>query len=132
MLHCSFFRSLETITEQQAQDLKRQIQVVEQEASVLRAKTQSLEQENEKYQSEIKSLQAASARKSTGASAADTKKLNDTIEQLQKDNQELDRRLQLIIKESTSQLPARLPKNPTDMHTKLQMKVGMSFWVRKL
>ncbi|XP_035775307.1 COP1-interactive protein 1-like [Anopheles albimanus] len=115
-------KSLETITEQQAQDLKRQIQVVEQEASVLRAKTQSLEQENEKYQSEIKSLQAASARKSTGASAADTKKLNDTIEQLQKDNQELDRRLQLIIKESTSQLPARLPKNPTDMHTKLQMK----------
>ncbi|XP_049538261.1 myosin-2 heavy chain [Anopheles darlingi] len=114
-------KSLETITEQQAQDLKRQIQVVEQEATVLRAKTQSLEQENEKYQSEIKSLQQQ-ARKSTGTSAADTKKLNDTIDQLQKDNQELDRRLQLIIKESSSQLPARLPKNPTDMHTKLQMK----------
>ncbi|XP_058061394.1 uncharacterized protein LOC131211792 isoform X2 [Anopheles bellator] len=115
-------KSLDALTEQQAQDLKRQFQVVEHEATVLRAKTQSLEQDNEKYQSEIKALQLQVSRKPATTTAADTKKLNDTIEQLQKENQSLDTRLRRIVQETTNQLPARTPKNPTDMHTKLQMK----------
>ncbi|XP_052868864.1 uncharacterized protein LOC128274644 isoform X1 [Anopheles cruzii] len=115
-------KSLDALTEQQAQDLKRQLQVVEHEATVLRAKTQSLEQDNEKYQSEIKTLQLQVSRKPSATTAADTKKLNDTIEQLQKEKQSLDTRLRCIVQETTKQLPTRTPKNPTDMHTKLQMK----------
>uniref|UniRef100_A0A182NAM2 hydroxymethylglutaryl-CoA lyase n=1 Tax=Anopheles dirus TaxID=7168 RepID=A0A182NAM2_9DIPT len=114
-------KSLDALTEQQALDLKRQLQVIEQEATVLRAKTQSLEQDNEKHQAEIKKLQAA--RKPTSTSpAADTKKLTDSIEQLEKDKQELEVRLRRIIQESTSKLPSRIAKSPTDMHTKLQLK----------
>uniref|UniRef100_A0A182K3T5 SOGA coiled-coil domain-containing protein n=1 Tax=Anopheles christyi TaxID=43041 RepID=A0A182K3T5_9DIPT len=116
-------KSLDALTDQQAQDLKRQLQVIEQEATVLRAKTQSLEQDNEKYQAEIKKLQAV--RKPTAAataSAADTKKLTDSIDQLEKDKHELEGRLKRIVQESTSQLPTRVAKNPTDMHTKLQLK----------
>lgn len=50
-------RSLDSSSEQQNVDLKRQLQVIEQEASVLRAKTQSLEADNEKLQAENKKLQ---------------------------------------------------------------------------
>ncbi|KFB39173.1 hypothetical protein ZHAS_00006510 [Anopheles sinensis] len=114
-------KSLDGLTDQQVLDLKRQLQVIEQEATVLRAKTQSLEQENEKHQTEIKKLQAV-RKTSTTTSAVDTKKLTDNIEQLEKDKQELEARLKRIVQESTSQLPSRLPKNPTDMHTKLQLK----------
>ncbi|XP_049288075.1 myosin-11 isoform X2 [Anopheles funestus] len=114
-------KSLDALTEQQAQDLKRQLQVIEQEATVLRAKTQSLEQDNEKYQAEIKKLQTV--QKPTGAmSAADKKKLTDSIDQLEKEKQELEVRLKRIVQESTAQLPTRLTKHPTDMHTKLQLK----------
>uniref|UniRef100_A0A182P6F0 SOGA coiled-coil domain-containing protein n=1 Tax=Anopheles epiroticus TaxID=199890 RepID=A0A182P6F0_9DIPT len=112
-------KSLDGLTEQQAQDLKRQLQVIEQEATVLRAKTQSLEQDNEKYQAEIKKLQA---RKPSATSAADTKKLTDSIEQLEKERTDLEARLKRIVQESTSQLPMRMSKNPNDMHTKLQLK----------
>ncbi|XP_058122187.1 myosin-2 heavy chain [Anopheles ziemanni] len=114
-------KSLDGLTDQQVLDLKRQLQVIEQEATVLRAKTQSLEQENEKHQTEIKKLQAV-RKASTTTPAVDTKKLTDNIEQLEKDKQELEGRLKRIIQDSTSQLPSRLPKNPTDMHTKLQLK----------
>jgi hypothetical protein len=50
-------RSLDSTSEQQNVDLKRQLQVIEQEASVLRSKTQSLEVDNEKLQAENKKLQ---------------------------------------------------------------------------
>ncbi|XP_063839404.1 thyroid receptor-interacting protein 11 isoform X2 [Ostrinia nubilalis] len=49
-------KSLDSNSEQQNVDLKRQLQVIEQEASVLRAKTQSLESDNEKLQAENKKL----------------------------------------------------------------------------
>ncbi|XP_035911133.1 titin homolog isoform X2 [Anopheles stephensi] len=114
-------KSLDALTEQQAQDLKRQLQVIEQEATVLRAKTQSLEQDNEKYQAEIKKLQAAPP-KATATAAADKKKLTDSIEQLEKEKTELEVRLKRIVQESLSQLPVRLSKSPTDMHTKLQLR----------
>nr|XP_040235446.2 myosin heavy chain, non-muscle [Anopheles coluzzii]XP_040235447.2 myosin heavy chain, non-muscle [Anopheles coluzzii] len=114
-------KSLDALTEQQVQDLKRQLQVIEQEATVLRAKTQSLEQDNEKYQAEIKKLQAK-AKPAGATSAADTKKLTDSIEQLEKEKQELEGRLKRIVQESTSQLPMRLAKSPNDMHTKLQLR----------
>uniref|UniRef100_A0AAG5DGW0 SOGA coiled-coil domain-containing protein n=1 Tax=Anopheles atroparvus TaxID=41427 RepID=A0AAG5DGW0_ANOAO len=115
-------KSLDGLTEQQVLDLKRQLQVIEQEATVLRAKTQSLEQENEKHQTEIKKLQAARKTSTSTTPAADTKKFTDSIEQLEKEKQDLEVRLRRIVQESTSQLPLRLPKNPTDMHTKLQLK----------
>ncbi|KAM3967746.1 LOW QUALITY PROTEIN: uncharacterized protein ACR2FA_011294 [Aphomia sociella] len=50
-------KSLDSTSEQQNVDLKRQLQVIEQEASVLRTKTQSLEVDNEKLQAENKKLQ---------------------------------------------------------------------------
>lgn len=55
----NYFRSLDSTSEQQNVDLKRQLQVIEQEASVLRAKTQSLEVDNEKLQAENKKLQVS-------------------------------------------------------------------------
>ncbi|XP_053677295.1 myosin-2 heavy chain [Anopheles nili] len=113
-------KSFDTLTEQQALNLKRQLQVVEQEATVLRAKTQSLEQENEKCLAEIKKLQAGP--KPSATSAADTKKLTDTVDQLEKEKKDLEARLRRIVQESTGQLPVRTAKNPTDMHTKLQLK----------
>ncbi|XP_059045991.1 centromere-associated protein E isoform X5 [Achroia grisella] len=50
-------KSLDSTSEQQNVDLKRQLQVIEQEACVLRSKTQSLEADNEKLQAENKKLQ---------------------------------------------------------------------------
>lgn len=50
-------KSLDSTSEQQNVDLKRQLQVIEQEASVLRSKTQSLEADNERLQAENKKMQ---------------------------------------------------------------------------
>lgn len=50
------FRSLDSGSEQQALDLKRQLQVIEQEAAILRTKTQTLESDNEKLAAENKQL----------------------------------------------------------------------------
>lgn len=52
----TYFRSLDSGNEQQALDLKRQLQVIEQEATVLRTKTQTLESDNEKLAAENKQL----------------------------------------------------------------------------
>jgi predicted nucleic acid-binding Zn-ribbon protein len=50
------FRSLDGGSEQQALDLKRQLQVIEQEATVLRTKIQTMESDNEKLAAENKQL----------------------------------------------------------------------------
>lgn len=105
--------------DQQVLDLKRQLQVIEQEANVLRQKTQTLEQENEKYTAEIKQLQQTKSK--TGD--AETKKLNNTIQELQKEKSDLEGKLKRITAESSASLPSRTPKTPNDMHTKLQLKV---------
>ncbi|PNF26585.1 hypothetical protein B7P43_G11349 [Cryptotermes secundus] len=49
-------KSLDSGSEQQALDLKRQLQVIEQEAAILRTKTQTLESDNEKLAAENKQL----------------------------------------------------------------------------
>ncbi|XP_055546462.1 myosin-2 heavy chain isoform X2 [Wyeomyia smithii] len=110
-------KPLDAATDQQVVDLKRQLQVVEQEATVLRQKTQHLEQENDKYAHELKQLQSKTENETTA-----TKKLNSTIHDLQKEKDELEAKLKRIVEQSSSGLPSRTPKNPTDMHTKLQLK----------
>ncbi|XP_065081064.1 myosin-11 isoform X2 [Ochlerotatus camptorhynchus] len=114
----SLVKSKSLDADQQVQDLKRQLQVIEQEANVLRQKTQALEQENEKYTAEIKQLQQTKAKDSE----AETKKLNGTIQELQKDKSELESKLKRITAESSTGMPSRIPKAPNDMHTKLQLK----------
>jgi regulator of replication initiation timing len=52
----AYYRSLDSGNEQQALDLKRQLQVIEQEATVLRTKIQTLESDNEKLAAENKQL----------------------------------------------------------------------------
>ncbi|XP_062706338.1 myosin-2 heavy chain isoform X3 [Aedes albopictus] len=114
----SLVKSKSLDADQQVLDLKRQLQVIEQEANVLRQKTQALEQENEKYTAEIKQLQQAE----TKGNDADTKKLNSTIQELQKEKSDLESRLKRITAESSANLPSRSAKVPNDMHTKLQLK----------
>lgn len=110
--------SLDSLTEQQMQDLKKQLQQTEQEANVLRQKTHTLEQEIEKQTAEIKQLQL----KKTAGNDAEAKKLNTEIADLQKEKVELEARLKRITKEATAGMPSRTPKTPNDMHTKLQLK----------
>ncbi|XP_052122841.1 trichohyalin isoform X6 [Frankliniella occidentalis] len=79
-------KSLEGPTEQQAIDLKRQLQVIENEAMVLRQRTQTLEAENDKLNSENKRLQltrnAKNARDSS-SSAAELRVLKDKVTSLE-------------------------------------------------
>ncbi|XP_062547558.1 myosin-11 isoform X2 [Armigeres subalbatus] len=114
----SLVKSKSLDADQQILDLKRQLQVIEQEANVLRQKTQTLEQENEKYTVEIKQLQQTRA----SDFETETKKLNSTIQELQKTKSDLESRLKRITAESSANLPSRTPKAPNDMHTKLQLK----------
>ena len=80
------YRSLDGPTEQQAIDLKRQLQVIENEAMVLRQRTQTLEAENEKLNTENKRLQltrnAKNARDSS-ASASELRALKDKVTSLE-------------------------------------------------
>lgn len=126
--HESLFRSLDTpMTEAQGTDLKRQLQVVEQEASVLRTKTQTLEQENEKLLSEVKKLQLQTARNSIKATATinskETDKMKTSIEELEKERNELKAKLKRVLEDSAEKLPARTQKVYSDIKTKLQLKV---------
>jgi predicted nuclease with TOPRIM domain len=59
----TYFRSLDSGSEQQALDLKCQLQVIEQEATILRTKTQTLESDNEKLAAENKQLHLQRIRK---------------------------------------------------------------------
>ncbi|XP_058818505.1 myosin-2 heavy chain isoform X2 [Topomyia yanbarensis] len=107
-----------SLTDQQVADLKRQLQVVEQEATVLRKKTQTLELENEKYSAEMKQLQQEKASSENAASI----KLENTIQDLQREKNEIEGKLKRITEQSSMGLPSRTPKSPTDMHSKLQLK----------
>lgn len=122
-------RSLETpVSESQSIDLKRQLQVVEQEASVLRTKTQTLEQENDKMLAEVKQLQLQVARgtvKSTPVKdSTESDKLKKTVEELEKEREELKTKLKIILEEPVSKMPARIPKVYSDIKTKMQLKVS--------
>lgn len=65
--------------DQQALDLKRQLQVIEQETSVLRNKVQSLETENEKLTAENKKL---SLLRGTKAAKSSDKNMDKYIDQI--------------------------------------------------
>lgn len=124
-----FCRSLDSpLSEGQSTDIKRQLQVVEQEASVLRTKTQTLEQENDKLLAEVKKLQLQVARNSIKTAVTtngkETDKMKTTIEDLEKERDELKGKLKLILDEPTDKLPSRIPKVYSDMKTKLQLKVS--------
>jgi hypothetical protein len=107
--------------------LKRQLQVVEQEASVLRGKTQTLEQENDKLLAEVKKIQLQAARNSIKSTApVNTDKMKASIEELEKERDELKAKLKKVLEDPADKLPARTPKVFSDMKTKLQLKVKAS------
>lgn len=99
---------------------------MEQEASVLRTKTQTLEQENDKLLAEIKKLQLQVARlslkNSTATTNKDTDKMKLTIEELEKERDELKTKVKNLF-EGPVKLPPRTPKVYSDTKTKLQLKV---------
>lgn len=79
--------------------------------------------------SEVKKLQLQNARNSlkTPAPAANSKdadKMKTTIEELEKERDELRAKVKKILEDPTDKLPARIPKVFSDMKTKLQLKVG--------
>jgi transcriptional regulator of heat shock response len=99
---------------------------VEQEASVLRTKTQTLEQDNEKLLAEVKKLQLQNARNSVKASTVSNKdgdKMKATIDELEKERDELKAKIKRVLEDSVEKMPARTPKVFSDMKTKLQLKV---------
>lgn len=95
----------------------------------MRTKTQTLEQENEKLLSEVKKLQLQNARNSIKSTvpvtnSKDADKMKTTIEELEKERDELRAKVKKILEDPTDKLPARVPKVFSDMKTKLQLKVG--------
>jgi chromosome segregation ATPase len=115
------------VSDSQSIDLKRQLQVVEQEATVLRTKTQTLEQENDKLLAEVKKMQLQVARSSlkpaTANGTKDTEKMKSTIDELEKEKNELKMKLKMLT-EGPVDLPLRTPKVYSDTKTKLQLKVN--------
>lgn len=130
-------RSRSLDSSEQANDLKRQLQVIEQEASVLRTKTQELEADNDKLTTENKLLSTKADTKVTElktkvarlendltkdkksplsptAAALEVEKLKNLLTKVEKENEKL--------KEAGAKLRTRTPKKPTDLTTKLQMK----------
>lgn len=105
--------------------------MVEQEASVLRTKTQTLEQENDKMLAEVKQLQLQVARGTVKITPAkesnDFEKLKKSVEELEKERDELKTKLKIILEEPVSKMPARVPKVYSDIKTKMQLKVSLIF-----
>ncbi|CAO1351611.1 unnamed protein product [Diamesa hyperborea] len=91
-----------------------------------KTKTQTLEQENDKMLAEVKQLQLQVARgtiKSTPVKdSTESDKLKKTVEELEKEREELKTKLKIILEEPVSKLPARIPKVYSDIKTKMQLK----------
>ncbi|CAB0013887.1 unnamed protein product [Nesidiocoris tenuis] len=129
---------LETLSldgDQQTVDLKRQLQVIESEANVLRSKTQELEADNEKLVSENRRLTmlSSSRRSSSVERLGDSKTLNALEKQLDEANKRIEtekkkqeevlkRLKEEAVETVTEYYKKRVPKKPTDLTTKLQMK----------
>lgn len=93
---------------------------------MLRTKTQTLEQDNEKLLAEVKKLQLQNARNSVKASATtnkDSDKMKTTIEELEKERDELKSKIKKVLEDAVDKMPPRTPKVFSDMKTKLQLKV---------
>lgn len=108
--------------------MKRQLQVVEQEATVLRTKSQTLEQENEKLLAEVKKMQLQVARNSIKATAIpnskEVEKMKTSIEELEKERDELQIKIKKVLEIPAEKLPPRTPKVFSETKTKLQLKVS--------
>lgn len=104
--------------------------MVEQEATVLRTKTQTLEQENDKLLAEVKKLQLQVARNTVKPAATlnnkETDKFKITIEELEKERDELKAKIKKVLEDSADKLPPRTPKVFSETKTKLQLKVTMT------
>ncbi|CAO1349833.1 unnamed protein product [Diamesa tonsa] len=91
-----------------------------------KTKTQTLEQENDKMLAEVKQLQLQVARgtiKSTPVKdSTESDKLKKTVEELEKEGEELKTKLKIILEEPVSKMPARIPKVYSDIKTKMQLK----------
>ncbi|XP_011190177.2 myosin-11 isoform X4 [Zeugodacus cucurbitae] len=114
-------------------DAKRQLKLVEQEAAVLRTKISTLESENEKLLKDNKRMQLQALRKSTsqdknGANGEELTKLKESLEKIERERNELDGKLKLILQEAEEKLPARTPKRVTDLTPKNHLKK----WVEEL
>lgn len=103
---------------------------MEQEATVLRTKTLTLEQENDKLLAEVKKLQVTNARSAIKSPATvntkEVDKMKASIEELEKERDELRAKIKRVIEDPVEKLPPRVPKVFSDMKTKLQLKVSSS------
>ncbi|XP_049302842.1 myosin-11 isoform X6 [Bactrocera dorsalis] len=114
-------------------DAKRQLKLVEQEASVLRTKISTLESENEKLLKDNKRMQLQALRKSTsldknGANGEELTKLKESLEKMERERNELDGKLKVILQEAEEKLPIRTPKRVTDLTPKNHLKK----WIEEL
>ncbi|XP_018783363.1 PREDICTED: calponin homology domain-containing protein DDB_G0272472 isoform X5 [Bactrocera latifrons] len=114
-------------------DAKRQLKLVEQEASVLRTKISTLESENEKLLKDNKRMQLQALRKSTsldknGANGEELTKLKESLEKMERERNELDAKLKVILQEAEEKLPIRAPKRVTDLTPKNHLKK----WIEEL
>lgn len=117
-------------------DAKRQLDLVEQEASILRSKISSIETENEKLLKENKRLQLQAMRKTPSTEksngsipqAEELNKLKDSLAAAEKERNDLQQKLKIIMQEAESQLPPRSPKRITDLTPKNHLKK----WVEEL
>uniref|UniRef100_A0A034V8Y0 Uncharacterized protein n=1 Tax=Bactrocera dorsalis TaxID=27457 RepID=A0A034V8Y0_BACDO len=114
-------------------DAKRQLKLVEQEASVLRTKISTLESENEKLLKDNKRMQLQALRKSTsldknGANGEELTKLKESLEKIERERNELDGKLKVILQEAEEKLPIRTPKRVTDLTPKNHLKK----WIEEL
>lgn len=123
-------KKLEVLSEQTTIDVKRQLQIIDQEAAVMRTKIISLEQENEKILSENKKLQVQAARsvlRKDSLVGNGNGELKEMMIKLEKERDELSIKLKKVLDDAADKMPPRNPKKVTDMHTKLQLKVGFYF-----
>lgn len=121
-------------------DSKRQLELVEQEATVLRTKVQTIEKDMEKLSIENKKLSLQIARNVSAAARKDSltnsitldkntnnnielNKIKATLNNVEKEKDELENKLKTILEISVDKLPVRIPKKFTDANTKMQLQV---------
>ncbi|XP_046991524.1 COP1-interactive protein 1 isoform X1 [Schistocerca americana] len=123
-------KSLDSSTDQQTLDLKRQLQVIEQEAAILRTRTQALETENEKLTAENKKLQLVRGTKKTMNSTA-TDETSDRAVELKERIADLERQLEEANKK-VKELQTKIDEQENEKKTAEPKKKTVSPEVSKL
>ncbi|XP_049773051.1 trichohyalin isoform X2 [Schistocerca cancellata] len=123
-------KSLDSSTDQQTLDLKRQLQVIEQEAAILRTRTQALETENEKLTAENKKLQLVRGTKKTINSTA-TDETSDRAVELKERIADLERQLEEANKK-VKELQTKIDEQEDEKKTAEPKKKTVSPEVSKL